>query len=59
MGDLVVCQSILHVCGMGGLALCVISVFLPFWLVYPINGSLVSTSMLFEPGWISIPWEYF
>jgi hypothetical protein len=44
----------------GGLALCAISVLLPFWLVYPMNGSIVSISMLIELfGWISIPWENF
>jgi hypothetical protein len=50
MGDLSVGRSVLHVCGRGGLALCVISVFLPFWLVYPIKGSIVLTSMLLSPG---------
>jgi hypothetical protein len=59
IGVCVVGQVVLHVCGRGGLALCAMSVFLPFWLVYPIKGSIVSTSMLFEPRWISIPWEYF
>jgi hypothetical protein len=59
IGECVVGRVVLHVCGRGGLALCAMSVFLPFWLVYPIKESIVSTSMLFEPGWISIPWEYF
>jgi hypothetical protein len=43
-------RVVLYVCGRGGLALCAMSVFLPFWLVYPIKGSIVSTSMLLSPG---------
>jgi hypothetical protein len=52
-------RVVLHVCGKGGLALCVISVLFPLWLVCPMKGSMVSTSMLLELEWILIPWEYF
>jgi hypothetical protein len=64
VGDVVgigsVGQAVLHVCGRGGLALCAMSVLLPFWLVYPMKGSIVSISMLLSSlGGFSILWESF
>jgi hypothetical protein len=59
VGVCVMLRAVLHVCRRGGLALCAISVLFPLWLVCPMKGSIVSTSMLLEPGWILILWEYF
>jgi hypothetical protein len=44
----------------GGVALCVMSVFLPLWLVYPMKGSSMSISIsLGLYRWFAIPWECF